>query len=274
MQSTAFPRYSVLMSVYSKENPEFLKNSVESMLMQSVKPSEFVLVIDGPVGENIQNEINALCQKYDITLCPLKQNVGLGAALNAGLEVCTNDIVARMDSDDIAYPDRMEKQLSLMSSTGADIVSGAVCEFEESTDNITAVKSLPAEHSEIIKYVRKRNPFNHPAVVYKKSVIQPLGGYGDYFLFEDYELFARALANGAVGANVAAPVLYMRAGDAMYKRRGGFSYTKKMFRFYKRLKDLGLCGVSEYITCVLPRAIVAIMPPNLRKFVYKTFLRG
>lgn len=273
-ENMSFPSYSVLMSVYAKENPQYLKESVESMFAQSVKPAQFVLVIDGPVPSSLQNEIDSLCEKLPITLCPLSENVGLGRALNEGLKVCENDIVARMDSDDIAFPDRMYLELTLMLQKDADIVSSTVAEFEEDCDKVTALRIVPQTHSEIMKFVRKRNPFNHPAVVYKKSVIVAAGGYQDYLLFEDYELFARALSLGAVGANVQQPLVYMRAGSSMYDRRGGRDYAKKMLTFYKRMTQLGLCSFKEKLTCVLPRYLVAVMPTSLRRFVYKTLLRG
>lgn len=273
MEQRVFEPYSVLMSVYEKEEPLFLRQSVESMFAQSVPPEQFVLVIDGPVPDALMCEINSLAERFDITLCPLSQNVGLGKALNEGLSVCRNDIVARMDSDDIAFPDRIEMQLELMQRENADIVSAVVAEFEESTDKVTAVRLVPETHQEIMRYVRKRNPFNHPAVVYKKSVIESVGGYGDYLLFEDYELFARALSKGARGANVAQPLVYMRAGSGMYDRRGGRDYAKKMLRFYKRLHELGLCSFKENITCVLPRAAIALAPAPVRRYIYKTFLR-
>lgn len=269
-----FPPYSVLMSVYAKENPQYLKASVESMFAQLVKPSQFVLVVDGPVPQELQSEIDSLSEKFAITLCPLPQNVGLGRALNEGLKHCQNDIVARMDSDDIAFPDRMYSQLRFMLENDADIVSSIVAEFEESVDKVTSLRIVPETHSEIMKFVRKRNPFNHPAVVYKKSVIEAAGGYQDYLLFEDYELFARALSCGAVGGNVQQPLVYMRAGDSMYDRRGGKDYAKKMLIFYKRMSELDLCTFKEKVTCVLPRYLVAVMPTSLRRFVYKTLLRG
>lgn len=273
-ENKSFPSYSVLMSVYEKEQPEFLRESVESVFAQSVKPDQFVLVIDGPIPSKLQEEVDFLCGRFDITLCPLEKNMGLGKALNEGLKLCKNDIVARMDSDDIAFPDRIEMQLKLMVEKDADIVSATVAEFEESADKVTALRLVPETHEEIMRFVRKRNPFNHPAVVYKKSVIEGVGGYGDYLLFEDYELFARALMAGAVGANVQQPLVFMRAGDGMYDRRGGKEYAKKMLAFYKRLEKLGLCSFKDKITCVLPRYVVAVMPRGLRRFVYKTLLRG
>ena len=274
MEQILFPRYSVLMSVYEKENPQFLRESVESMIRQTVKPDEVVLVVDGPVFNNIKETVVNLEKEYGLKVVYLSENKGLGNALNHGLEYCSNEIVARMDSDDISFKDRIEKELTLMLSENADIVSGTVLEFVGNTDNVIASRKLPQTHSEILKWVRKRNPFNHPAVIFKKNTITSLGGYSDYLFFEDYELFANALSKGAKGANVDEPCLFMRAGKDMYKRRGGINYVKHMLRFYKRFSQLGFCSFKERIFCVFPRIIVALMPNYFRKNLYKKFLRG
>ena len=274
MVKPVFEPYSLLMSVYSRENAQFLQESVESIFAQSVLPDEFVLVIDGPVGRELLGEIENLRQRFNIKTFSLKENLGLAKALNYGLSNCKNEIVARMDSDDIAAPDRMEKQLSLMQKSGADIVSAAVLEFKESVEQSDKQRIVPETHDEIMKFVRRRNPFNHPAVVYKKSVIQSAGGYADYEFFEDYELFARALSKGAKGANCIEPLVYMRTGSGMYNRRGGLSYVKKITRFYSKMRALGLCGVKETLLNEVPRVLVALVPTKLRQFVYQKFLRG
>ena len=266
--------YSVLMSVYDQENHLFLRQSIESMFSQTIKPSQFVLVLDGKLTRELYEEIENLKQRYEIETVPLKENIGLAAALNAGLEKCSYEIIARMDSDDISFGDRMEKQLALMDESGADILSAPVLEFEVEPENVTAKKSLPTSHEEILKYIRKRNPFNHPATVYKKSLVQSSGGYSDYGYFEDYELFARMISAGAKTCNANEPLLYMRAGKDMYSRRGGAGYVKKIKRFYKKMSELGFCGLKEKILVVFPRMIIAILPAGVRKFVYEKFLRG
>lgn len=262
------------MSVYHREKAEFLRKSVESIFAQSILPDEFVLVIDGPVGKELSSEVEALQKMYEIKCVALPENVGLGRALNFGLSHCKNEIVARMDSDDIAKPDRMEKQLELMQKIGADIVSAAVLEFKETPDDAQKVRSVPQTHDEIMTFLKRRNPFNHPAVVYKKSVIENAGGYMDYEFFEDYELFARALSIGSVGANCAEPLLFMRTGSGMYSRRGGVLYVKSINRFYKKMRALGICGFKETLLCQAPRAAVALLPTAFRRFVYQNFLRG
>ncbi len=274
MSAPVFEPYSVLMSVYHREKAEFLRKSVESVFCQSVLPDEFVLVLDGPVGKELLDEIENLKKRFEIKCVSMPENVGLGRALNFGLSHCKNEIVARMDSDDIAKPDRMEKQLILMRKTDADIVSAAVLEFKETPDDADKVRSVPQTHDEIMAFLKKRNPFNHPAVVYKKSVIQSAGGYMDYEFFEDYELFARVLSKGAKAANCVEPLIFMRTGSGMYSRRGGVAYVKSINRFYKKMRALGICGVKEAFLCQAPRAAVALLPTALRRFVYQKFLRG
>ncbi len=274
MSAPVFKPYSVLMSVYHREKAEFLRKSVESIYAQSVLPSELVLVIDGPVGKELSDEVEALQKRFEIKCVALPENVGLGRALNFGLSHCKNEIVARMDSDDIAKPDRMEKQLELMQKTDADIVSAAVLEFRETPDDAQKVRSVPQTHYEIMAFLKKRNPFNHPAVVYKKSVIEGAGGYMDYEFFEDYELFARVLSQGAKGANCREPLVFMRTGSGMYSRRGGVLYVKSINKFYKKMRTLGICGAKETLLCQAPRAAVALLPTAFRRLVYQKFLRG
>ncbi len=262
------------MSVYHREKAEFLRKSIESIYAQSILPGEFILVIDGPVGKELSCEIESIKKRFEIKCVALPENVGLGRALNFGLSHCKNEIVARMDSDDIAKPDRIQKQLRLMHKTDADIVSAAVLEFRETPDDVQKVRSVPQTHDEIMAFLKRRNPFNHPAVVYKKSVIENAGGYMDYEFFEDYELFARALSRGAKGANCSEPLLFMRTGSGMYQRRGGVGYVKSINKFYKKMRALGICGVKEMLLCQAPRAAVALLPTAFRQFVYQKFLRG
>ena len=274
MKQAKYEPYSLLMSVYEKESPQNLKISVESIFAQTVLPNDFVLVIDGPVGGELEKEINFLKEKYSLNCVALSENVGLGKALNFGLKECKCNLVARMDSDDISKPDRMEKQLALLKMSGADIVSSAVSEFENDPENIISRRLVPKTHEEIMRFVRKRTPFNHPAVVYKKSLVLDAGGYMDYEFFEDYELFARLLKGGAKGANCEESLVLMRTGQGLYLRRGGLRYAKCLIRFYKRMRSLSLCLFKETLTVEMPRIIVALLPSKIRKFVYQKFLRG
>lgn len=269
--------YSVLMSVYIKETPEYLDESIKSIFSQTVPTDDFVLVCDG----ELTKELNDIADKYKaqypnlFNVVRLNENVGLGKALNFGMEHCKNEIIARMDSDDIAFADRCERQLELFKANPElDIVSGTVLEFENTTDNILSDKVLPETNEEIHSYSHNRCPFNHPAVMYKKSAVLEAGGYLDLPLFEDYYLWVRMLKNGAVAYNIKQPVLFMRAGSDMYKRRGGISYLKKAAKFRGYMYKSGYCSFVVYLKALTAHAIICIMPSKIRIFLYSKLLRG
>lgn len=271
--------YTVLMSVYEKENPVYLRESIESIWNQTVLPKQFVLVKDGPLNESLERVIDEYEQKarkeqlIKFTVVSLSENQGLGPALNAGLKVAECDYIARMDSDDIAFHDRCERQLKVLKEQNVDIVSGTLLEFGENIEDIQAVKTLPETDAEILKYARRRNPFNHPCVMFKKQTIEKAGMYQPVPLFEDYDLWARALLNGAKGYNIKEPVLYMRAGSNMYLRRGGFSYVKKGVTFRLKLRKMGLSGNLDFLVSAAGQIIFGLVPNGVRKGFYKHILR-
>ncbi len=268
-------KYSVLMSVYVKENPEYLKQSIDSILKQTVKTDEFVIVCDGPLTE----ALNQVLYRYEssnpdiIKIIRLKHNQGLGLALNAGLSQCTNELVARMDSDDISFPDRMEKQLKIMEQENVDIVSGTIIEFTENVDNELARRILPQKSDEIRKFARRRNPFNHPAVMYKKKSVIEAGGYKDFWLFEDYFLWIRMFLLGYEGYNIQEPIVYMRSGDALYERRGGIKYAGQVIKFRWFMFWHGYSSWLDFLVTAAGHTIVALVPNRLRKKFYERILR-
>lgn len=268
-------KYSVLMSVYYKENPVYLMKSINSILEQTIRTNEFVIVCDGPLTDEL-NQV--LCQYQEdypdiMKIIRLEDNKGLGIALNTGLKYCTNELIARMDSDDIAFPDRMEKQLSIMERENADIVSGTVVEFTENIKNELARRSLPQEQEAIRRFARRRNPFNHPAVMYRKECVMAAGGYKDFWLFEDYFLWLRMLSAGCTGYNIQEPVLYMRSGDAMYERRGGIRYAKQIIKFRWYMFRHGYAGLADFLVTAGGHTLVALLPNCLRKKFYERILR-
>ena len=268
--------YSVLMSVYKKENPEYLKTAIDSMLNQSVATNDFVLVCDGPLTDSLDEVIS----NYERTnpglfnVVRLPENVGLALALNEGIGHCKNDIVARMDSDDFSKPDRIEKQLKAMDEAGADIVGSNISEFNGDITRLTGERNLPETDEEIREFAKSRSPFNHPSVIYKKSKVELLGGYGKFDYFEDYYLWITLLQNGCKGYNVQEPLVLMRAGDDLYLRRGGKEYAKCVMAFEKHLLSVGYISRFTYLKQTGARALIAIAPNKLREKVYKKKLRG
>ncbi len=260
--------YSVLMSVYAKEDPSYLTSSIRSILDQTVPTDDFVIVCDGPLTEGLESVLRD--SEDSIRLIRLPENRGLGKALDAGLKECRHELVARMDSDDIAYPDRMEKQLKAFSEDpDLALMSGTITEFKDTVSAVTGKREVPLTNADIRAFSRKRNPMNHPAVMFKKSAVMAAGGYSeDYPLFEDYYLWVRMLQNGAIAANTSDPLVYMRVDDKTYLRRGGRKYASDMLRFHKYLRRSGWSSATDYITGAVPHAIICVMPNFIRGLIY------
>ena len=195
--------FSVAMSVYKNDSAEFFDRALKSITEeQTVKPSEIVLVVDGPVGDEINQVIEKYSSAYGIfNVVRLEQNGGLGNALKLAVENSSNELIARMDSDDVSLPTRFEKQLQLMEQTGADIVGGFITEFIDSEDNIVGMRQVPLENEDIKRDMKKRCAMNHMTVMYKKSAVLACGGYLDWHYNEDYYLWIRMLLNGATFGN-------------------------------------------------------------------------
>lgn len=271
MKDTA---YSVLMSVYYKESADFLRAAIDSMLTQSLPPHEFILVCDG----RLTPELDTAVAEYETAVPYMKvirlpENGGLSQALNVGLAHCTCRYVARMDSDDIALPERMALQMEAMLTHRPTFCSGTVLEFHTNPAIVTGKRQLPQTHEEILKFARRRNPINHPAVLFDREAVQSAGGYGECRLFEDYELWLKLLSRGSRGYNLPDPLLKMRTGNGLYDRRGGRGYFRCIRHFERFKRSLGFTTIPEYWFSLLIRGIVCFMPAKLRAFVYKKLLR-
>lgn len=270
-----YPPYSALMSVYQNDSPEYLRVSLKSMIGQSVPPSQFVLVCDGPLTTELDDVIAQYSSKSNIEfkIIRLKCNGGLGRALKRGIEECDCEIIARMDADDIALPFRCEKQLDMMVNCDCDIVSGTVLEFLNSPNEIIDSKVLPTEHEKILEYSKRRNPFNHPAVMYKKRAVLDAGNYQDFYLLEDYYLWIRMLSKGALTKNLEEPLMLMRAGSGMYARRGGLRYIGSQWHLFSYMKSIGYIGGVQWFASIASRTFSGILPNCIRAFLYRKLLR-
>lgn len=276
MSAFEYKEYSVLMSVYHKERPEYLKQTIESIQVQSLSTNDFVLVCDGPLNDELDAVIQTkqLEMGENLNVVRLAKNGGLGNALNEGIKHCKNELVARMDSDDIAYPDRCEKQIAVFNThSEVSICSGIVEEFTTDPNTVDTRRVPPETNAEIIEFAKKRNPFNHPCVMYKKSAVKAVGSYQDFYLLEDYYLWLRILMAGYQGYNIQEPLLHMRAGSDMYKRRAGWKYAKTQAKLFKFMKQQGFIGNGQYIKSCVIRSGSALAPNWLRKFMFERVLR-
>lgn len=262
-------KYSVLMSVYAREKAEYLRVAIESIFAQTIQTDDFVIICDG----NLTPELDEILFSYRdrINIVRLPENVGLGNALNEGLKHCRHDLVARMDSDDISFPDRIQKQLQLFKENpDLSLISGTVIEFKDDIKNLVGKRELPLSNEDIRAFSRKRNPMNHPAVMFSKTAVEAAGGYSEkYPYFEDYYLWVRMLMNGSNARNLSDGLVHMRVDDDTFARRGGRKYASDMLSFHKYLKASGWSSLKDYLTGAVPHALVCILPNSLRKAVYK-----
>lgn len=269
-------KYSVLMSVYYKENPLFFSQSLDSMINQTIRPDEIVLVCDGPLTKELDRVINRYIKenKNLFNVIRLKENKGLGNALNIGIDNCRNELIARMDTDDVSKPNRCEKEIEVFDlNPEIGIVGSNIEEFSTSVNEMNSIRKVPEFHDDIRKFIKKRNPFNHPSVMYKKSEVLKAGNYKDVRYMQDYFLWVDMISNGTVGYNIQENLVSMRANDNLFKRRSGYEYLKIQYKLLKYMKEKKIINSFEYITFLALRSISSMLPNFIRKILFKKLLR-
>ena len=271
-----YPKFSVLMSLYIKERVQYFEECMQSILRQTVQPSEIVIVFDGPITTELRKSVNKYMSIMPgvIKIVENKQNKGLGLALAQGVPICTHELIARMDTDDIAREDRFEQQLKMfLSNPNIDICGSHISEFEGSIDNILSKRMVPITHENIAKYQKQRSAFNHMTVMYKKSMVLKAGNYEHCPLMEDDMMWIRMLIAGARCANIDDFLVYARTGYAMIERRGGWDYFKKYRSGRKMIYKTGYISSWDYYKTIIVQLIVALVPKKLRLFIFTRLLR-
>jgi GT2 family glycosyltransferase len=266
--------FSLLVACYGGDDPGFLQEAFTSSVHdQTRRPDQVVIVQDGPVPDELAKTLHELADTSPVPVehVVLEENVGLGPALDRGLEACVHEVVARMDADDISRPDRFERQLPLVEA-GADIVGSGLLEFGATPDEVVGRRTPPTEPEEIRRVIRFRDPFNHPTVVYRKTAVQAVGGYTDMALMEDYLLFTRMVEAGARPANLPDPLVYYRVGAGAYARRGGRQLLRSELALQRRFRELGITSRSEYVRNVAVRGGYRLVPERVRKVAYRRLL--
>ncbi|MDE6691254.1 MAG: glycosyltransferase [Clostridia bacterium] len=264
-------KFSVLFSVYFKEKPEFFDKALESVYNQTVKADEWVIVKDGPISQELQDVIEKY-KNYDgvvIKEVPLEENKGLGVALSYGVPECSYELIARMDTDDIAVPERFACQLAeFADDPELDLCGGQIIEFETDENQPVAERRVPLTHEEIVQYQKKRSAFNHMTVMFKKSKVLEAGNYKNCPLMEDDMLWVDMILSGAKCKNVDKYLCRVRTNRDMIARRGGLKYFKKYKSARKMIYRTGFIKRSQYNKANFIQFFVCIMPGWLRKFVF------
>lgn len=268
--------FSVCMSVYHGDNPEYFAEALKSIFTQTTLPNEVVLVVDGPVSEAINRVIDRNSSLHSqLNVVRLNKNSGHAIARQTGVNASKNEYIAIMDSDDIAERDRFEKQMSYLErNPNIDILGGQIKEFISSIDNIVGERKVPLTDVAIKQYIKYRCPMNQVTVMFKKSSVLKAGGYQDWFWNEDYYLWIRMAINNCQFANLDNTLCRVRVGKDMYRRRGGKKYFQSERRLQKYMLQHHLITVPLYIYNVLIRWSVQVVMPNwLREWAFQNLFR-
>lgn len=268
--------FSVLISVYKNDKAEVFRIALESvMTKQTVQPSEVVLVVDGPVGDEIDRVIADYQQHDNFKVIRLEKNSGHAIARQTGLDAAANNLCAVMDSDDISVPERFEMQLKAFEDhPEVTVVGGIINEFIGTPNNVVGTRMVPENDADIKGYLKSRCPMNLVTVMLRKNDVMNVGGYQDWYCEEDYFLWIRLTMAGYKFYNIQENLVNVRVGEEMYQRRGGIRYFKSEARLQKYMYDNNIIGLGKYIKNVTIRLIVQVFLPNkIRGWVFQTFAR-
>jgi glycosyltransferase involved in cell wall biosynthesis len=266
--------FSLLLPIYVKDAPEqFELAFTSSVIDQTLRPDEVVIVQDGPVAFELAAAVERLMAASPVPVrrVVLERNQGLAAALEIGLDACTHDVVARMDSDDVSMPERFARQLAVLAD-GYDLVGTGMFEFVDDPAETTGQRIPPTGRTTIERYARFHDPFNHPTVVYRKAAVRAAGGYQDLGLMEDYWLFGRMILAGARSENIADPLVRYRVGAGAYHRRGGFAQFRAEVRLQLGFRRLGFTSSAQFTRNLAVRGGYRFVPVGVRRVLYGRFI--
>lgn len=268
-------KFSLLMSVYEYDDASYFKQALHSVEMNTVRPTDVVLVCDGKLTIELNAVIDDYASKLSLNVVRLPNNVGLGKALQAGIEHCKFEWIARFDADDICVLDRFIKQIEFIEkNTDVDVMGGQIIEFVNYPNEINArKKAVPTAHHQIYKYAKSRNPINHMTVMFKKSAVLEAGNYQHAPLCEDYDLWVRMIIKGFRFANIDDVLVYVRAGDNMYRRRGGLSYAQQEVTMQLGFYKIGFLSFLQLIKNLILRIPIRLIPSSVRGLIYSNILR-
>lgn len=266
--------FSVLMSVYNREKSEYLSKALDSIIQQTLQPDEIVLIKDGPLSDELENVIEEKRKVYSqFVTYQFDKNVKLGRALSKGIELCQYDLVARMDTDDIAVEDRFSVQYQYMTNHPEISACGGWIREFNTAGTYGKVKKMPEDVENIRKYARYRNPLNHMTVMFRKDAVFNAGNYRHFPFLEDYDLWSRMLSKGYKFENLQKVLVEARTEENIYTRRGGLQYCKNYISLRKQQYDLGLLKKNEYVVAVVLTLIMTLQPSTFRKHIYQKVLR-
>ena len=276
--TSATDKFSVIMSVYAGDKAEYLQEAIESIYANTLQPNEIVLVVDGPVGDDISRVIKKYENQWpeNLKVIWLEDNKGLGNARCVAMDNASYEIIAAMDSDDICVPERFAKQIEYIKKhPEVCVVGGNIAEFIDTVSNVVGCRVVPGENSKIYKYLKRRCPFNHVSVMFRKAAVESAGGYIDWHYNEDYYLWIRMAEKGYKFANLPEILVNVRVGKEMYQRRGGWKYFISEYKLQKYMLAKKIINPARFAWNVTLRFLLQVMFPNkLRGYIFQHFVRS
>lgn len=268
-------KFSVLMSIYHRESPTYLAQSLDSLVVQTRPADEVVIVKDGVLGSELDQVISRYSERLPMVTLDLRINRGLGRALRAGVEHCRFEWIARMDSDDICLPGRFKRQLDFLEiHPEIDVLGSGISEFDQDPSSQISLRCLPEEDSAIRSFSKFRNPVSHVTVMFRKQAVLEAGNYQEIIGFEDYDLWVRMLMLGARFHNLQECLVFARCGNGMQRRRGGLGYLRRELRLLRSFHASGFISTFELVRNALLRAPARMVPASFRAEIYRRFLRS
>lgn len=266
--------FSVVMAIWDNDVPKHLIEAFNSILNQSLQPSEIILVVDGPVKKSLKKCILSLAENEITSILWLPVNKGAGVARNYGIRTASFDYVAIMDADDISLNTRFEKQMNLLTQNSFHVVGGWISEFDDEMCFSHSIRKVPKLHKEIKKFSNLRSPMNNVTVMFEKNFFLQVGGYGNFRVLEDYCLFLRLLKSSAKFHNIQQVLVNVRGGDNMINRRSGLNYMINELKIIIWFYNEKYLPVSAVIKQILIKLFLRLLPKYIIRFIYKKTLRN
>lgn len=259
-----------MICVYRGDKADYVVQSVESILSQTVKSDDIVIVVDGPIGEKLNKAMGDVAKmSKTINVVRLPKNVGVGPASNEGIKYCKNELIAKMDADDVAFPDRLEKQLDAFGhDSKLTLLGGQLAEFEGEVENVVSYRKVPTSAKEIRKFARRRSPFNNQTVMYKKTAVLDVGGYPKLNRAEDYYLYSKLMAEKYKVGNLSDTLVYFRLDDNAMGRRKTWRHTKEIIKVRNEIRKLGISSMWDFVVTAAGQLAVFVLPSFFMKAVY------
>ena len=265
--------FTVVMSVYKNDNPDYLKLAIDSIIKQTISPDEIIIICDGPITNNLQAVLDSYIGHKNIKFIKLNKNVGLASSRKEAINNARFNIIAVMDSDDICELDRFEKQIKHIKADSKMVVSGWIEEFDKFPKDIGKVRKTPTNYKKILSYGKWRNPINHVTLMFTKSAYDSVGGYSSLRHSEDWDLISRMLVKGIQVVGIPNVLVNVRAGDEMIERRRNIKQFKGELKLFLKMYKIGYLNFFQLIANMFIRIFLRALPKFITRLTYQNVLR-